>query len=215
MSLVAALAFLGGCRITSASPDTTARIVLKPGQTQVFAVEGIDLILKNYLPLFDEVGFDWKVNDDSVYVPARHALGNVSSTFTYSPSPVDAGINTIEVRLGIWHTPLDCPICGYFSDATDSRVWTVEVWGIARDPLQNHLVMAQGTTQPLAVEPCPPEGEYTYQWFKDGSPIPDATTASIIFTPGPGDICTHIIGVEAAGWDDGSTFTQAWEIEVS
>jgi hypothetical protein len=215
---IALTAGLAGCRITSAKPDTTVRIVLKPGQTQVFAVDGIDLILKNFLPLFDEVGFDWKVNDGDVwfeYVTTKHAMGIVSSTFSYIPAPDDAGINTIEAQLGIWHTPLDCPICEYFSDATDSHVWKVEVWGIARDPLQDHLVMAHGTTQTLVVKPCPVEGEYTYQWFMDGNPIPNVSTANFDFTPGPGDIGTHIVGVEAAGWDDGSEFTQAWEIEVS
>ena len=211
-------ACLTGCRITSASPGTTDKVVLRPGQKQVFKVDGVNLMLGT-IPGYSKVGFNWSLNDDSVnfsYITTERAMGVVCSTFEYTPAPNDAGINTVEVQLGIWRPCIWCPAdIWYFENPTDSRIWTVEVWGLARDPLQNHLVIVQGATQTLSVKPCPAKGEYTYQWFKDGSPIPDATTANFDFTPGPGDIGTHFIGVEAAGWDDGSTFTQAWEIEVS
>lgn len=189
------MAVMAGCRITSVSPDTTADIVLKPGQTQVFTAEGIDFIL-GAVPFFDEVGFVWRVNkkDQLNWPPDVHDRGVIRSTFAYTPTLDDAGVKSIEAGLGIWHTPMDGPQFRYH-DETDSRFWTVEVWGITRTPLQSHLELQQGATQSLAVSPCPALGDYAYHWFLDGVQIPDISSASFDYRPGPGDAGSHRVEV--------------------
>lgn len=215
--LVLILASMGGCKITAVTPGTTDTIVLKPHETQVFTAEGINFIW-GVFPLFHAVGFGWVVSDEwNGYYKCgsdAHANGKVCSSFSYTPTEDNAGVKTIEVYLGIWHEPLNSP-GAYFANATDSRIWTVEVWGITRTPASKSLTMQQGNKQSLSVTPCPAEGTYAYQWFLDGNLISGMTGASFDFSPGSGDVGTHQIDVTATGWEDGSTFTQTWSIVVS
>ena len=206
MSLVAALAFLGGC-IVSVMPDTGTPLVMNAG-------ENIDFSVKVVSP-YTAYMATWRITDEegtNLIETKEFFKSGDQTSFASNPYILNPGQYTVTCIIdsyivlgsgsgGMGNMPgAGMLFIGPIPDG--SRKWNVVVLGlsITPNPARSNITNAPGTAQSYKAIVYP-EGTYTYQWLLDGREV--SNTSGWGFTPTPDQAGFHILEIKAAGegWD--------------
>jgi hypothetical protein len=185
MAFVLAI-MLGGCKITSTTPDPAQSVIMNPGEEKTFTVTSIGGPV---------VSNTWCIPDDY-----RHEYGTVSS-YTYAPQTKDIGRHTIvcfveDGYFGIKDAtcPGPCINFGFIATPCTAVTWEVIVSGVVIDTPST--VVAPGENKQFKATVYP-EGDYTYAWFMDQTPV--GTGVTLLYSPDPTQTGSHTLRVTVTG----------------
>lgn len=205
ITIVFFLLSIAGC-IISASPSTLIKIMMQPGETYSFKIEGPD---KN--------NCSWHIFQNDMTVKSKYDV----TQWDLVPNKELAG----EIKIVVFESITYCevePTITCNSINTGIRTWKAEVAGLTATPLSKEIIddsrLIETTTGSLlefTAKAYPKSNDYDYSWTLNDVSIGNNSSILKYQFDAPGE---YKITLKASGWEENQSElldSISWIIKVS